>query len=297
VIQNNDRETLKNDVGVKNQQSLKSRGKGRIIGGNEIEAHSQPWLALLCLTTTSNQIWCGCGGSLISPTIVLTAAHCDSWALKGDPNRFHYVILGAHSKKQEHFLGTEKIVNIQQWIHHPQCSPKTSNDWDFSMLLLNETVIMTDYIRPILLPSKKDQDYEGKYLYTSGWGATKMIITDGCIKSAGLSDVPKQAIVEVLPHDATACITKGFDYYMCQYCAHEAAICTYGVEKFNSTVVEDACQGDSGGPLFLADRYNAPTLIGVVSWGNKCGLVMSPAVFSKVDHVLDWIRGEMQKYQ
>lgn len=57
VIQNNDRETLKNDVGVKNQQSLKSRGKGRIIGGNEIEAHSQPWLALLCLTTTSNQIW------------------------------------------------------------------------------------------------------------------------------------------------------------------------------------------------------------------------------------------------
>ena len=50
VIQNNDEKTMKNDVGANNQLPLKSRGKARIIGGNEIKPHSQPWLALLCTT-------------------------------------------------------------------------------------------------------------------------------------------------------------------------------------------------------------------------------------------------------
>ena len=56
VIQNNDENTLENDVGVNNIPILKSRGKGRIIGGNEIKAHGQPWLALLC-STNVKEMW------------------------------------------------------------------------------------------------------------------------------------------------------------------------------------------------------------------------------------------------
>ena len=55
VIQNNDEKTMKSDVGAKNQLSLRSRGKGRIIGGNEIKPHSQPWLALLCSTNVKEK--------------------------------------------------------------------------------------------------------------------------------------------------------------------------------------------------------------------------------------------------
>jgi len=306
VIQNNDENTLENDVGVNNIPILKSRGKGRIIGGNEIKAHGQPWLALLCSTNVKEMCTGGCGGSLISPNIVLTAAHCDLSGF-GMKNSDSHVLLGAHSKT--HFSGTEKFVEIKQWIPNPNAiqirTNKPYGQWiwntgfiyrDFSLLVLNEKVVMNDYIQPIRLPPKKDQDYEREYLFTSGWGATELRITDKGVESTGSSDVPKQAMVQVLPHDAATCRSLGFDPYGCFHCEQEAQICTYGVKNFNSTVVEDACQGDSGGPLFLNDGSNAPTLIGVVSFGNGCGQLKSPAVFAKVDNVLDWIRGEIQKY-
>ena len=134
--------------------------------------------------------------------------------------------------------------------------------WDFSMLILNEKVEMTDFIHPILLPTKKDQDYEKELLYTSGWGTTKMLKdSEHGIVSRGSSDVPKQAKVEVVPHDATACREKGFNPQYCNYCEHEATICTYGVKKFNRTVVEDACQGDSGGIFYLIRHYQSYSLI------------------------------------
>jgi len=306
VIQNNDEKTMKNDVGANNQLPLKSRGKARIIGGNEIKPHSQPWLALLCTTNVKETSFCGCGGSLISPNIVLTAVHCDSNG-HGEPTSYKYVLLGAHSKT--HFLGTEKFVGIQQWVHNPNAIAIGSNKpygqwqhsaliyWDFTMLILNEKVEVTDFIKPILLPTKKDQDYDKQLPYTSGWGATKLVNDPehGSFTS-GSSDVPKQAKVEVVPHDASACKEKGFNSRYCDYCGHEATICTYGVKKFNSTVMEDACQGDSGGPLFLNDGSTEPTLIGVVSFGAYCGMVNYPGVFAKVDNVLDWIAGEMEKY-
>lgn len=49
-----------------------SLGHGsEIIGGREVEAHSLPYMALV---QNSKQI---CGGTLISPKWVLTAAHCE----------------------------------------------------------------------------------------------------------------------------------------------------------------------------------------------------------------------------
>ena len=50
------------------------------------------------------------------------------------------------------------------------------------------------------------------------------------------------------------------------------------------------------GPLFMNDGRTEPTLVGVVSFGSSCGQIESPAVFSKVDHVLNWIHKTMSKY-
>ena len=55
---------------------------------------------------------------------------------------------------------------------------------------------------------------------------------------------------------------------------------------------KDACTGDSGGPL-ICKHGNKAVLVGVVSWGRRCAEPNHPGVYSRVTHVLDWIRNNM----
>lgn len=52
----------------------------------------------------------------------------------------------------------------------------------------------------------------------------------------------------------------------------------------------DACDGDSGGPLVYRPGH---VLIGVVSWGKKCGEQDFAGVYSNVFVMKDWIRKQI----
>ncbi|RLN97141.1 hypothetical protein BBJ28_00026850 [Nothophytophthora sp. Chile5] len=51
---------------------------------------------------------------------------------------------------------------------------------------------------------------------------------------------------------------------------------------------KDSCQGDSGGPL-ISEMSAEDVLIGVVSWGNGCGLAGYPGVYARVSSGREWI--------
>ena len=51
----------------------------------------------------------------------------------------------------------------------------------------------------------------------------------------------------------------------------------------------DTCQGDSGGPLLHVSNGKYQ-LIGLVSWGNGCGVTGYPGVYTYVNYFRYWIK-------
>uniref|UniRef100_H2RN39 trypsin n=1 Tax=Takifugu rubripes TaxID=31033 RepID=H2RN39_TAKRU len=79
-----------------------SLGHGsEIIGGKEVKPHSMPYMALVRNATHV------CGGTLINPKWVLTAAHCEKMTT---------VALGVHSIKQKK---SWQVFRVTHSIPHP----------------------------------------------------------------------------------------------------------------------------------------------------------------------------------
>lgn len=55
----------------------------------------------------------------------------------------------------------------------------------------------------------------------------------------------------------------------------------------------DTCQGDSGGPLMLQGANRRWMLVGIVSWGYRCGEPDFPGVYTRVNHYLSWIENNL----
>ena len=135
---------------------------------NDVSSAQVPWMTSLGGFKTEENWDHQCGGSLITSTHILTAAHCIDLTkneyINGPQMRLGTADMTDASK------GTMR--NIIEFMQHPKYLP-TRAYYDVAIAVANIPIDFTDFIRPINLPMKPIDDenaFEGDSVTLSGWG-------------------------------------------------------------------------------------------------------------------------------
>jgi secreted trypsin-like serine protease len=233
--------------------------KPLIIGGRTAPEGAYPWMsALVFANDASNFRGQFCGGTLISPTRVLTAAHCTPGESPLDID----VVVGAYRLRAND--GTR--VDVSGIAENPQFQPR-------GFALLNDAAII-ELETPVSTPSVGLIDSSSASLAAPG--ATARVIGWGT-QTEGEPDFPnvlREADLQIKPDQDCANVYRTYQPAV-QLCAQAPR--------------RDTCQGDSGGPLLVADGGGGWLQAGITSSGRGCARPGIPGMYSEVLALRDFI--------
>ncbi|GAB6026967.1 hypothetical protein CHUAL_013636 [Chamberlinius hualienensis] len=243
----------------------------RVVGGDESIAGQWPWMTAIYLQHNGIvEYWCG--GALILPNYILTAAHCvhDKNQRKYRPSQLSVRLGDNNILSTNDDLEQQPVERlVSDVIVHAKFKLPTYYN-DIALLKLNRPVNYTDYIRPLCLPDEANDpigDLMGQFATVVGWGTTSF--------GGRGSGVLRYAEVPIWDNsDCDNVYTQSIEkIYLC------AGYPDGG---------KDACQGDSGSPLSLF-REGRWMMIGIVSFGTRCAEPGIPGVYTRITEYLDWL--------
>ncbi len=247
----------------------------RIIGGIKAPAGAWPSVVALMVDWGDGYVEQNCGGTLIDPTWVLTAAHCVSDG-PGYPMPLNMLRVRVGTQDLAH--GGQDI-RVSRVVVRPTFSYERISD-DVALIQLARPV---DKARPLEVASPTDIPWTGANLTIAGWGysdAPGEEIPDHLRQV----DVPALSGSECKAEINSAAAELGTPTY------HSSHLCTGPLGSGG----RGACYGDSGGPL-VWENGGRKIIVGLSSWVVRgCASPESPTVFSKVASASRWITQTIQ---
>ena len=255
----------------------------RIVGGGPADVDEWPWSVALISKPVRTSSFAPpgslglhfCGGTLISQTLIVTAAHC---VIDKDAEKIK-VKVGEHDFQKDNET-LSALYDVQKVTLHHGYVPETFEN-DIALLRISQKVEFNRSVKPICLPlessgkSKEPRQLEDETTaVVIGWGTTFF----GGPKSSILREV------NIKLEDAERCARAYSDFNTNEN--SKTILPTMICAGENG---KDSCQGDSGGPLNCRHKHsNKWELCGITSFGFQCSAAL-PGVYTKVDEYLDWI--------
>ncbi|RJQ82847.1 serine protease [Pseudonocardiaceae bacterium YIM PH 21723] len=212
-----------------------------IVNGQQADIGSFPYLVAISSTSGSQF----CGGALVAPDKVLTAAHCLAPRQKSGVE----VTVGRTDMR----TSDGESARVKNWWIHPAFRQVDGGD-DVAVITLDRKLHA-----PVIPMVRSDETWVyrvGNQATVAGWGDLN--------ENGARTTTLHSATVPIMPDQQCAA-----DY---QGVRQDSMVCA-GYQEGGV----DSCQGDSGGPLVYAGR-----VIGVVSFGEGCARAGKPGVYTRI---------------
>lgn len=249
------------------------------MGGEEVWYGQVPWQVLIKERRLFGLLnFRKCGGVLIAPKWVLTAAHCNAGFLGSldvvtGLHDIHEAADHPNNDEASRSNGRVQTLHSKRVHIHPQFSRIQLTN-DIALIELEDEVKFNENVQPVCLPPKSHSYRDGTPAFVSGWGYTKYRGTlPNTLHIVGVPLINKSKCQQM--YDKARIMRRISDNVICA-----------GYEEGG----KDSCEGDSGGPLMLRlPGQQSWTLIGLVSNGVRCAEPNLPGIYTRVSRYMDWI--------